>query len=1832
MTMIDLSDYTFTVLRGDREFVLSRGRRRDDSFTILTLAPTASYGSLANVRRLEHEYALANELDSTWSVRPLFLLRQGGTATLVLEDPGGDVLGATLRRPLELQVFLQLATSLSAALREVHRRGLVHKDIKPQNILMDTEGNVRLTGFGIASRLSRERHGPATFAVEGTPMYMSPEQTGRTNRSIDSRSDLYSLGVTLYELLTGGLPFIASDPMEWIYCHIARKPTRPSERVVGLPAAIEAVILKLLAKSAEDRYQTAGGLETDLRICLAAWQAHQRIDSFPLGRNDVSSRVLVPEKLYGREAQTRALVTSFDRVQAQGGTEIVFVTGQAGTGKSSLVNELHKHLVQPRGFFAAGKFDQYERNLPYATLTQAFQQLVRQILSESDDELAQWRKSLLEAFAGNGRLMVDLIPELAHVVGEQPLLPEVSPHEAQNRFFGVFLRMLHAFARPQHALVLFLDDLQWVDTASLDLLERLIAGSEMSNVLLVCAFRDNEVGPGHPLRKTITQIRNSSLPFQEIALEMLDLEDVVRLLVDALRVAAEDARPLARLVVEKTGGNPFFVVQFITELAEESLLTFDSAIPGWQWDIGETRAKEMTDDVAELMAGKLNRFPRVTLEALKRLACLGGGAKSATMALVLGMTEESVHETFRDVISAGLVLRRNGEYSFLHDRVQEAAYQLIPPAERPAMHLTIGRALASRGGPEEQIFEIVNQLNRGATLIETREEREQVAMLNLLAGKRARSSTAFSAALMYFVNCCELLGPHDWVQHYRLAFDLEMQTAECELLSGKEAGAGERLGELARRAASIVDSAAVARLRMMRFTMLDRSDRAIDAGLEFLREVGIDWSARPTDGEVETELQTMWRLLDGRPIEALIDLPLMEDPEDLSTVDVLAELQVPASFADVNLFHLTLLRMTNLSLERGNCDASACAYSLLNSVLGLARGDYRTALRFGQLGCDLVDKRGLDRFKARVYTFFSTFVLPWTRHLPLVRPIVHSAIEAATQASDQTFGAYSRMSLVSNILASGEPLVHVQRETEQALAFARREKLGFAADSFVTMLWLILELSGRASSAKPFDGSWKDVTAFEKHLSDGGVRLGLASSRHWINKIQVCYFADDLRSAMTAIEKAAGLLSYTASFSELIDFHFFAALTHAAVGEGETGVSRQQHLDAIRVHKAPIAVWAAACPENFAARAALVAAELARLEGHGHELEALHMYDSAVRSANEHGFVQNEAIASELAGRFFASRGLRTVAAAYLASARECYLRWGADCKVRQLEMRYPELRNHLFSAPAGGAHTPTEQIDVGTMLSASQALSSEIVLDDLIDRLMRITIEHAGAERGILVLLRDGVAQVAATAEAIGGELTVAHKARAVSAFDLPEPVLRLVLRSRTRLILDDALASDLLAGDGYTQRRGVRSVLCIPIIKHSQLVGALYLENNLAPRVFTTERITILEFLASQAAISLLNAYLYSDLQRSEAFLAEGQRLSNTGSWSRNLKTGELVWSAQNFLIFGRDPRRDPVPDFDEFAAMIHLEDVPRWRQTVETAIREGTGFAHDFRIVLPTGAVKHLHTVGSPIVNSAGLIENYIGTTIDMTEQIRREDALRLAQLELAHVTRLTTMGELAASIAHEINQPLAAMVTWAEASQHLLAKEPPDLAAARKAAESIVRDGRQAADVLQSIRGMLRKSPSEMVRLNVNDVIREVLELVRGELRREGVILETHLSDDLPPVIGDRVQLQQVVVNLVKNGIEAMSNVTQRPRRIGVTTARDLGGDVMVTVVDSGTGLDNVALKRMFDPFFTTKAHGMGMGLSICRSLVEANGGRLRALPQAPHGAVFQFTLPVPSGSA
>ena len=1824
------------VLWEDSEQALYRGRRVDGNgafISVLIARPAAEPPDPAVLARLTHEYALKDELDAAWAIRPIDLVRREGRLQLLLEDPGGEPLERLMGKPMEIGEFLRVAIDAAAALSNAHSSGLVHKDIKPANIFVNC-GNeqVRLSGFGLASRLVRERRSPdPPEIIAGTLAYMAPEQTGRMNRSIDSRSDLYALGVTFYRMLTGLLPFSATDPMEWVHCHIAREPIAPAARRASVPAPISDIVMKLLAKTAEERYQTAAGLEQDLRRCSNEWEQRRHIERFPLGERDAPDRLMIPERLYGREREVAALLAAFGAVVAGSGPELVLVAGQGGVGKSAVVSELHRALVPHRGLFASGKFDQLKRDIPYASVAQALAALIRPLLGKSEGELAPWRAALTEALGPNGALMTALVPELELLIGPQLPAPELPARDALRRFQSVLARLIAVFARPEHPLALFLDDLQWLDGATLDLIEYLLVQPEMSNLLLIGAYRDNEVAPAHPLMRRLAAIRGAGARVQEIVLKPLGLDNVNQMLAESLR--SRRAGSLARLVHEKTAGNPFFTIQFVTALADEGLLAFDAVAASWRWDLKRIRAKDYTDNVVEFILDKLRLLPQETRAVLQRLACLGNGATAAALALVREEPEEAVHASLSPALRSRLLSRQQGAYRFLHDRVREAAYALIPEPERANIHLAIGRRLAAQEAStvKETIFEIVGQLNRGTMLITDGEEHERLAELNLLAGRRAQGSTAYASALNYFTAGAALLTEDAWTHRHDLAFALELHRAECEFLIGQLAEAEARLAKLAALSVGPSESARVTRLQVDLFMTLGRTDRAVEVGLDWLRRFGIDLPARPTRQDLAEEYAQLWRELGDRPIEALLELPAMADPVVCASVDVLTSLVTPALFTDERLRGLIIGRMGNLSLKHGNSDGASYVYTSVGNVLSLTFGDYERGFRFGQLGLDLAARPGNERVRARVYLAFSNLAKPSLRHFPTGGPIARHVFNAAQQTGDLTYAVFSCNNLLAQLLAAGAPLADVQREAEEGRDFARRAGFGLVDTLINIQLRLIRTLRGVTPIFGCFSEHDFDERQFEQELQ-AARGYGIAACTYWIRKLQGHVIAGNHAAAIAAAGYAERLLWLTPAIFERADYHFYAALASARLSATASAAKNSERRNALRSHERQLMAWADHCPENFAPRAALVSAEVARLEDR--TLDAERQFERAIRLARSYGLIHDEALASELAAGFFAERAFDDIAHMYLRKAHSCYARWGAEGKVRQLEELHPQLvEDDRVVRPTSTIGARVEQLDLATILNVSQAVAGEMNLERLIETLLRTSVEQAGATRGLLIFTGQDGPRIKASAGIVDDALVVERCDEPASASKLPLAILNHVLRTSEVVVLDDAATELLLSSDPYIIEGGVRSVLCVPLLNRTAVNGVFYLENNLTPRAFSTRHIAVLKLLASQAAITLENALLYRDLEQREAKIRRLVDANIIGifTWripSADEPNGEnwLVEVNDAFLqmlgydradfVAGRMPRTELTP--------------PEWHkrdlQTVAELRQFGTTKPFEKEYLRKDG------TRVSVLIGGACFDETRsdgVAFVVDVTERKRAEaerERLRELEADLAHVNRLSVMGELTATLAHEILHPIATARNNARAGMRFLEMSPPDLGEVMEALACVVRDADRAKDIVGRIRDHVKKSAPTNQLFDLNQAIDEVIVMVRHAIDRGGVSVHTSFDKNVALVRGDRVQLQQVILNLVVNAIEAMGSVAEGPRELSIRSELSATRVVVVAVLDSGPGINPEQLDLIFKPFHTTKASGMGMGLAICRSIVAAHGGQLWAEADQGRGATFRFTLP------
>ena len=984
--------------------------------------------------------------------------------------------------------------------------------------------------------------------------------------------------------------------------------------------------------------------------------------------------------------------------------------------------------------------------------------------------------------------------------------------------------------------------------------------------MLIGAYRNNEVSSTHPLMRKIEAIRRNGTMVREVILAPLVGENLTELVADSLRCDSQEATPLAQLIHEKTAGNPFFAIQFISALAEEALLYFEHDEGRWLWDLDRIRAKDYTDNVVDLMIGKLGRLS-VAQQALQQLACIRSGADVATLSIVMDTSEHELHALLWDALRQELAVRLGSVYKFVHDRVQEAAYSLIPEQLRAETHLRIGRLLRVHipsDKREETIFEIVGQFNRGAALIASLDEREQLAELNLVAGKRAKASAAYASALNYLAAGAALLPGDSWERLRELTFNLELHRAECEFVIGDLPDADHRLEVLSRHSTNAVEQAAVACLQIDLCTMLDDSARAVGIGLEYLRPTGFNWSSHPTEEQARFEFQRIRTKLENRTIEDFASQPLMTDPASLATLDVLTKCAVAASLVDVNLSLLLICRAVELSLECGISDASCFAFAWLGPVAGLRFGDYDTGLRLGQLGYELVELRALRRFQARTYFNFG-ILIAWMRPISLARDPLRRAFDAANNTGDRTYAAHLYYMIITILLMAGDRLMDVQREAEHSDEFARKMGSGLAIYVTATQLALVRTLRGLTRKFGCFDDDhFKEIRV--EHRFSSNPALGRAECWYWIRKLQARFLAGDYPEAIRAASSAKQLLWHTTAHPDIIDYHYYAALSRAACCGDAISDRRAADLEAVLEDYRQLQMWAPLCAENFENRAALVGAEVARLEGR--DIDAQRLYEQAIRSARANGFVQNEAIAYELAARFYETRGFEDFADVYLRKARDGYLRWGADGKVRQLEEMYAHLRMEQPPPdPTSTIATPVEHLDLATVIKVSQAVSGEIVFEKLIDTLMRTAIEQAGAERGVLVLSSWSEARIAAEATISGDTVVVELRNDPLTAVALPESVLHYVLRTNKTVILDDAAARPPFAEDPYIRDRQARSILCLPLTSQAKLAGLLYLENNLARSVFAPARTAVLKLLASQAAIALENTHLYRDLAEREA-----------------------------------------------------------------------------------------------------------------------------------------------------------------------------------------------------------------------------------------------------------------------------------------------------------------------------------------------------------------------------
>jgi PAS domain S-box-containing protein len=1821
------------ILYQNDDLILCRGVRAVDGVPVILRRSGGESSPPGEMARLRHDFDMARRLEGHAVLKPLALVTWGSRLALIAEDFGGEPLCCRLGQPMAPGSFFGIATAITAAVSDLHRQGVVHKDLTPWTILLHpTTGEVRLIGLGLALEMPKVPWSTAhPGTIEGTLAYMAPEQTGRMNRAIDQRSDLYALGVIFYQMLTGTLPFHGRDAVEWVHCHLAREPLAPKALVPTLPEMLSRLVVRLLAKQVEDRYQSGRGLAVDLERCHDRWQRASD-DCFTLGARDISERLQLPQRPYGRESEMARLRDAFDRVAGTGRPELVLVTGPSGIGKSTLVNELRPSVVEARGVFLAGKFEARRQTVPpYATLAQGFQALIQDILSGDEEQISVWRGRLLEALGSQGQLLVDVIPRLEHIIGRPPPLPELPAAEAQHRLAAVFLRFVGVFARAGQPLVLFFDDLHWADAGNLTLLQDLlVADSGYRPLLLIGACRDAEVGPDHPLTAMGATARALGATISEIALGPLTESEVTAFVADTVRRRREVVAPLAGLLRSRTGGNPFFMIQLLAELNRERLIRFDAGSGGWGWNLAQIQAEGFTSDVADLLAVRIRRLPPATRGVLTRAACLGHASDLATLAAVFGQGSDETAAHLAPAVDAGLLVCTGDQVRFVHDRVEEAAYALIPENGRADLHLTLARLLLARLDATREtglLVLVADQFNRCPELITDGGERRRVAELNLAAGRKAKAAAGYDTAATYLAAGLRLVMPDGWSDCYRLTWDLHRERAQCDYLRGALDAALARLDTLLAQSRSILEQADSYRLRMALFTTRGDMERAIEDGLASLRSFDIELPDCPSREQVDEAFAAVWRRLGDRPIEALIDLPPMVPADMRMVMNLLADLGTPAIFGRRTLLPMTLARMVDITLCHGTTEASVWAYLWFGATLvQRSFGRIRDGYRFGKLAWDLMAREPGHGLGAKVNLVFGDLIQFYVHHVRAGREYITTAFRMATEAGDLPWACYSRNHLITNMLSCGDPLDQVWEESERGLAFVRQAGDPNIIDIISSQQRFILNMRGLTTTLSRFDGPSFDQDRFEAHIESS--QMPLMICWYYILKLQARFITGDLEEAVAAAERAGALILASGPDIQGIDYDFFAALAKA--GRGRPGRPPAAVLAEIEGHLALLRGWAENCPANFETRVALVAAEQARITGR--ELEAERLYEQAIRTARDNGFVHYEAIASELAACFHRERGFDLIADAYLGQAHAGYRRWGAEGKCRQLEVRAPRLGTSSSGYPPSvRLAAPADRLDLLSVVKASQCISAELVPARLQETLLRLAVEQAGARRGVLMLAEDGDLVIRAMAETEAGNIRVTIERRTIDpsapaeAALLPLSVLNYVRRTGEAVVVASAETDGPTATDPYVALRRPRSILCLPILRKGALMGALYLENALLAGAFNGATLAALELLAAQAAITLETATAYAERERAEAALRDQiefiRRLLETIPAPVYYKDEHGLYGGCN-RAFEHYVGRTRAELIGKTVEAAWPKDLAETYRRADLALFRNPGTqVYETSFVGGDGQRRQVVLHKASLTRGDGSISGLIGVIWDISE--RTEAARALARAKEAAEAASAAKSRFLAAVGHDLRQPFQAIQLY----HHLLM---------RRLTEPQLRDiGASLGEAVAAASGLLdtllevSTFDGGAIRCEITDfplgpLLERVTVLFAGQAATKG--LELRRVPTRVQVRSDPELLERVLRNLLTNAI----GYTHRGRLL--LGCRRCGDEVRIEVWDTGIGIPGEKLDAVFEDFFQLgnperqRSKGFGLGLAIVRRTATLLNHRLLVRSWPDRGSVFAIVVP------
>ncbi|MCG8615848.1 MAG: trifunctional serine/threonine-protein kinase/ATP-binding protein/SpoIIE family protein phosphatase, partial [Desulfobacterales bacterium] len=1551
--MLSFPGYTMTTqLYEGTNSLIWRAVRDKDKLPVILKLLKKEYPLPDDISRFKWEHTILSKLDSEGVIRAIGLERHQNLQALAIEDFGGQALSLMIPEVSgNLEHFFSIACQLADILGYIHRREIIHKDINPSNIIRHPEtGVVKLIDFGISTVLPRESlAGLSLNALEGTLAYMSPEQTGRMNRGMDFRTDLYSLGVTFYELLTGRVPFEGDNPLEMVHCHIARPPILPSRLNPGIPDILSDIVLKLMAKTPEDRYQSAHGLKADLEKCKDAWSESRQIPTFTIGEQDKFYGLRIPQKLYGRETEVQTLIRSFETA-VDGDSQMLLITGYSGIGKSALVNEIRGPITRRRAYFSTGKYDQYQRSVPFSAIINALRSLIKQCLTQSDDDIAAWKDKILHKIGNNGQILVDVIPELELITGPQSPVPELGPTESQNRFNMVFRNFISVFADRAHPLVLFLDDLQWVDPASLDLIKTLITDPDSKNFMLVGAYRDHEVDESHPLSVSLHEIEKLR-PVNRLTLAPLAQADINRLVCESVFHDADTVTPLAEVITEKTGGNPFFINEFLKTLFRKHLLRTDDN-GDWQWDIHRIRDEHITDNVVDLLAGQIMDLPQDTQDVLKLAACIGNEVDLATLTQTSTRSKADTIQALWKAVQAGLLVSSTdfdrirelsvndpeafenidlGTARFRHDRIHQAAYSLIDDSDKHPLHLKIGWLMLENTPPEklsQQIFDITGQLNKGIDLITVPDQRLKLAELNAEAGARAQKGTAYTMAAEHFSHVAQLLGDAGWDANYDLMFNAQLSLAEVLYLSGDFQGAEDLYQILSDHAASAMDKVRVLSVQMVQYHLQGRLQDALNAQLSGLSLLGLDI---PSDNDADlegflgAELGRVPELLGDRSFEDLVDAPEMTDEAAKAMMNILSVMWITVYvFGDKpNLMAWVCAKMTTLSLEHGNSELSAMAYVNYGLLVSAFLGDYDLGYQSGRMALSLSERYDNLVIRCQVYCIFYNLVNHWKQPIQNRLDEYRKAYDYGMQSGEFCYASYALIFLVLHQFVTGSrPLEELLEDTLKYDRIIRKispSSLPYS-DPVVGQL---LNLRGKTKDLTSLDWEHFDETTHKETHSDNPLTM----CWWYCAKLETLYLYEHHEEALSLWQQAEGIAATRPGQVVIPQIYFFTSLNLLKCYPVADESDREAYLNQVDAFLEKMKVWVGACDANHSHKILLIEAEKARVTG-DNDL-ASERYDQAIASAENSGFVNNAAIANECAAHFWLAQGKEKFAGLYMTEAWYKFRQWGAVAKADDLEAKYPA----LLSKPVAMTRERTTStamttmtrdnahmtLDLNSVLKASRAISQEIVFDTLLEKMIRTLVENAGAEKGIILLNENGELNIAAADDI--RESSEYSFLPEKDEDNLPLSLISYVARTKENIVIDNAAEQGRFTEDPYIDVFRPKSVLCAPILSKGELSGIFYLENNLTVGAFTPDRLELLKILAAQTAVSLENARLYQDLEQYNQTLEErvserteelhqalekveisNRKVTDSISYARRIQTS-LLPNPEDFSLFFND-----------------------------------------------------------------------------------------------------------------------------------------------------------------------------------------------------------------------------------------------------------------------------------------------------------------------------------------